>query len=120
MSPGISLIIPWYLTLRFMGLLGTHFAISISHVLITAPLLGWLLVSFFDKIPVALEEAAIIDGCSRYSALAAPGLFSSLLLAFTWSWNNFLFALIIGNTNFHFAFVNFLVVLMKIILTRAF
>ena len=73
MAPGISLIIPWYLTFRFMGLLGTHFAISISHVLITAPLLGWLLVSFFDKIPVALEEAAIIDGCSRYGALARAG-----------------------------------------------
>ena len=106
MAPGISLIIPWYLTFRYIGLLGTHFAISISHVLITAPMLGWLLVSFFDKIPVSLEEAAIIDGCSRYTALArivlplaGPGVFSSLLLAFTWSWNNFLFALIIGNTN---------------------
>ncbi len=108
MAPGISLIIPWYLTFRFVGVLGTHFAVSLSHVLITAPLLGWLMVSFFDKIPIELEEAAIIDGCSRYSALTrivlplvSPGLFSSMLLAFTWSWNNFLFALIIGSVRTH-------------------
>jgi multiple sugar transport system permease protein len=108
MAPGISLIIPWYLTFRFVGILGTHLAVSLSHVLITAPLLGWILVSFFDKIPVELEEAAIIDGCSRYSALTrivlplvSPGLFSSMLLAFTWSWNNFLFALVMGSVRTH-------------------
>src|SRR5690606_20260190 len=81
----------------------TLLGVIVSGVIVTVPLSLWLLRSFFAAIPYELEEAALIDGANYLGAftritlpLAAPGVFSTGLLAFIMSWNEFLFASVIG------------------------
>ena len=102
--PGVSLLIPWYFLFSQVQLVGTYTVLILTHIFVTMPLVVAIMASFFEGIPVELEEAAQIDGSSRIGAfvrivlpLSVPGIATATILAFIFSWNNFLFALVLSN-----------------------
>lgn len=102
MMPPIAVIIPMYLIFRELRMVNTYGAVILAHTVFNLPLVTWMMKSFFDDIPIEIEESARVDGCTvpqvfRIIALplAAPGLISSGIFAFIFSWNEFLFALIL-------------------------
>ncbi|HSD10230.1 MAG TPA: carbohydrate ABC transporter permease [Candidatus Binatia bacterium] len=102
MFPQVAIAGPVWRILRALGLLNTLPGLVLPHVSLTLPLAVWLTASFFKDLPPDLEEAARVDGCSRLSAfyrviapLAAPGLFTTAILVFIYSWNEFFFALLV-------------------------
>ena len=97
--PQIATVSPLYLMMRALGLRDTWTALVLAHTSFALPLVIWLLAGFVREIPPALEESAAVDGASRGQALRfillpllAPGVASAGLLAFLFSWNEFLFA----------------------------
>lgn len=101
--PPIVTIIPLFLMMRSVGLNGTLLSIILLHTFMNLPLAVWLLRGFYAEVPKELEEAAAIDGLSRLSTfvrivlpLAMPGVASTALLSFVFSWNEFLFANILS------------------------
>lgn len=102
--PGVSLLIPWYFLFSQVQLVGTYTALILTHIFVTMPLVVAIMAGFFEGLPEELEEAAQIDGSSRVGAfvrvvlpLALPGVATSAILSFIFSWNNFLFALVLSN-----------------------
>ena len=102
MFPQIAIAGPIWRVLRALGLLNTHAGLVIPYVSLTLPLAIWLLASFFRELPLELEEAARVDGCTRLGALvrvvapvAAPGVFTVAILVFVYAWNEFFFALLV-------------------------
>ncbi len=102
MIPYVSLLIPWFLMAQRANLVDTYPPMILTHLLFTIPYAAMILVGFFEDTPRALEEAAWIDGCSRVEAfvrialpLTLPGIVAAGIIAFTYSWNNFLFALVL-------------------------
>jgi ABC-type glycerol-3-phosphate transport system permease component len=100
MFPQISIVPPLYLVLRAAGLLNTYPGLVLPYLTFTMPLTIWLLVGFFRQLPADLEDAALIDGAGRLRTmweivlpLAWPGVATTAILAFLYSWNEFLFAL---------------------------
>lgn len=103
MAPGIGYLIPWFMLFSQVGLVDTHLALILTHLILTLPLTIWVMVPFFEDLPPGMEEAALIDGCSWYGVLwhialplTKPGMVAAAILSFIFSWNNFLFALILG------------------------
>jgi multiple sugar transport system permease protein len=100
MFPLVTLLVPIFETLRTLGLLNTWVALVIPYTVLNLPVCTLVLVSFFQSIPRDLENAAMIDGCTRIGALvrvvlplAAPGVFTAGILAFVNAWDEFLLAL---------------------------
>jgi len=98
--PTAAIIVPLFITLRWLGLVNTYWGLILVYMIITLPLSVWMLTSYFRAIPVELEEAAIIDGASRLGVLfrvtlplSLPGLVAVLVYAFVTTWNEFIFAL---------------------------
>lgn len=104
MAPGTLFLLPWYMAFRELGLIGSYWALILTHAVITMPITIWVLLPFFDNIPRSVLESAQVDGCSvprilwRIALpLVMPGLVVSAILAFVFSWNYFLFALVLAN-----------------------
>ncbi len=104
MAPGIAFLIPLFMLFLDLHLVGSYASLIVSHLIFTLPLSVWMLVGFIEALPVELEQAAQIDGCSILGVLArvvvpltAPGIAATAILAFIASWNNFLFALVLSN-----------------------
>lgn len=102
--PGISLLVPWYFVFYQLRLVGSYWALIISHMFLSVPLIIWLLVSFFDSLPRDLEEAAECDGATPIGAfwrialpLSAPGVATAAILALVFSWNNFMFSMVLSS-----------------------
>ena len=102
MFPGAVLMVPYFNLASKLGLYDTYLVLVIIDTAFSLPLVIWLLKSYFDSIPVAIEEAARIDGCSRLKVLllivmplARTGIIATGVLAFIRAWNEFLFALIL-------------------------
>ncbi len=100
MFPLVTLLVPIFETLRSLGLLNTYTALILPYTVLNLPVCTLVLVSFFQSIPRDLENAAMIDGCTRLGALwrvvlplAAPGVFTAGILAFVNAWDEFLLAL---------------------------
>lgn len=103
MLPPIILVLPLFGMFLLAGLMQSRMALVISHLTIALPFLSWMLVSFFEGDVARLEEAARVDGASRWQAfryiaipVAAPGILAAGLLGFILSWNEFLFALVLS------------------------
>jgi multiple sugar transport system permease protein len=101
----IAVAIPIYMTLQRLGLLDTKAALVLVHGAFTLPFTVWVLTLFFQTIPRELEEAAMLDGCDRFTALrrvvlplAVPGLAAVGGFSFLFSYNEFLFALLTTST----------------------
>ena len=102
-TPGLSYLIPLFLLFQWLGLLGTLWPQIIIHLVVTVPIVIWIMIGYFETTPLELEEAALIDGGSawtlfRYVALplARPGIVVGTILAFIFSWNNFVFGAVLA------------------------
>jgi multiple sugar transport system permease protein len=100
MFPLVTLLVPIFETMRAFGLLNTYVALVLPYTVLNLPVCTLVLVSFFQSIPKDLENAAMIDGCTRLGALwkvvvplAAPGVFTAGILAIVNAWDEFLLAL---------------------------
>lgn len=98
--PPIVLVIPYFLIWRILRLNDTYLAMILMYVTFCLPLLIWMIRSFFIDVPIEIEEAAMIDGCSRLQTLRLvlipairPGILAASTLAFIGLWNDFIFAL---------------------------
>ena len=105
MFPLVTLLVPIFETMRTLGLLNTYTALVLPYIVLNLPVCTLVLVSFFQSIPKDLENAAMIDGCTRLGALwrvviplAAPGVFTAGILAFVNAWDEFLLALSLNSS----------------------
>jgi multiple sugar transport system permease protein len=103
MTPFVSYLLPWYIIFRYLKLIDTYTALTLTHLIITLPMVAWLMVAFFESVPPELEDAAMIDGCSRLKTfliivlpLVRNGIATSAIMSFIFSWNQFLFSLILS------------------------
>ena len=103
MTPGLSYLIPLFLLFQWLGMLGTLTPIVITHLVITVPIVVWVMIGFFEGLPGEIEESALVDGATiwqafRYVALplARPGITVATILAFIFSWNNFIFGIVLA------------------------
>jgi len=102
MFPQIAIAGPVWRILNALGWLNTYQGIVAAYIPLSLPLAIWILTTFFKELPYEIEEAALVDGCTRLQALwkvvfplAAPGIFTASILVFIFSWNEFFFALIV-------------------------
>jgi multiple sugar transport system permease protein len=102
-TPGLSYLIPLFLMFQWLGMLGTLGPLIITHLVITVPIVVWVMIGYFEGLPVALEESALVDGATiwqafRYVAvpLARPGIMVATILSFIFSWNNFIFGVVLA------------------------
>ncbi len=102
MAPHLSYVVPFFILFQKLGWIDTFACMVASHLIITLPIVVWIMIGAFEDVPLELEEAARIDGCSRwrvFTRIALPlcrtALATATILAFIFSWNNFIFALIL-------------------------
>jgi multiple sugar transport system permease protein len=102
-TPGLSYLIPLFLLFQWLNMLGTFGPLIITHLVITVPIVVWVMIGYFEGLPVALEESALVDGATiwqafRYVAvpLARPGIMVATILSFIFSWNNFIFGVVLA------------------------
>ncbi len=102
-TPGLSYLIPLFLLFQWLELTGTLTPIIITHLVITVPIVVWIMIGFFEGLPAELEEAALVDGATIWQAfrhvalpLARPGITVALILSFIFSWNNFIFGIVLA------------------------
>jgi len=103
MTPALSYLIPWFILFQRFGLANTYQALILTHLIIGLPLIIWIMIGFFEDVHRDLEDAAVIDGCSRFGSflrvampLTRPGIAVAGILAFIFSWNNFIFAVVLA------------------------
>ncbi len=101
MLPEVLIVLPLYIYVVKLGMADTLISLIIANTAFTLPLALWFMRSYFNAIPVSLEESAMIDGCTRLGAmmrvtvpLALPGIVSVGVFSFNHAWNEFLFALV--------------------------
>ena len=106
MFPVVLLILPLFVLMRRLGLLDSHAALILANATVAIPFAVWMLTSYVAAIPKSLDEAAMIDGCSRLTALrrvilplAMPGIVSTGIYVFITAWNEYLYALTLGGRN---------------------
>jgi multiple sugar transport system permease protein len=102
-TPGLSYLIPLFLLFQWLGLLGTLVPQIIIHLVVTVPIVIWIMIGYFETTPIELEEAAVIDGATRWQVfrhvalpVARPGLAVAFILAVIFSWNNFVFGIVLA------------------------
>jgi len=103
MTPALSYLIPLFMVFQFLGLNNTLTALVITHLVITVPIIVYVMAGHFETLPRELEEAAQIDGASVWTIfrhvampLARPGIVVGTILAFIFSWNNFVFGAVLA------------------------
>jgi multiple sugar transport system permease protein len=106
MTPAIAVVLPFFLISRDLGLLDTHLILILAYTTFNFGFVVWLLRGFFAEVPPEIDEAALVDGCSRAGAfvrvvlpLAAPGIAAAAIICFIFAWNEFLFALVLTSLN---------------------
>jgi multiple sugar transport system permease protein len=104
--PPIVVAIPWYIMISRLGLIDTHLAVILAHAAFFLPYAVLVMRDSFRQLPIELEEAALVDGCSIWQTLvrivlpvSAPALAAIFILIFSFSWNEFLFAFILTSEN---------------------
>lgn len=101
--PGISLLVPWYFIFAQLGITGGYLPLVLSHMFVSLPLILYIMMSFFQQLPEELEESGQIDGLTAIGAflrislpLSIAGIATATILSFIFSWNNFMFALVLS------------------------
>lgn len=106
MLPPVGTMIPFFLLINSLGLLDTKTALILAYTALNIPFATWMLRGFFDEVPKELDEAAMVDGCTRnkmlwqiLTPLIAPGMAATCVFSFLLSWNDFALALILTSRN---------------------
>ncbi|MFB6290903.1 MAG: carbohydrate ABC transporter permease [Candidatus Bipolaricaulia bacterium] len=105
MFPPIAFVIPLFQIMLSLNLVNTIYALILAYIVLNLPLTIWIIMGFFQGIPVELEECAMIDGATRVQALVrvvvplvAPGVAAAAIFSLIYSWNEFIYALIFVQT----------------------
>jgi multiple sugar transport system permease protein len=103
--PGVSLLVPWYFIFSNLRMVGGYEVLILSHMFVALPLIVFIMISFFDSLPLELEEQGQVDGLTPIGAflrialpLSVPGIATAGILSFIFSWNNFMFALVLSGS----------------------
>ena len=106
MVPPMTLAFPFFLIYVRLGLIDTLIGITLVYLTFAIPMVIWMMKPFFEAVPLSIEEAAAIDGCSQFEVfryivlpLVSQGIIATAILTWTLSWNEFLFALILTRQN---------------------
>ncbi len=106
MFPAVVFLVPLFILMRLLGLVNTHGSLILTYLTFGLPLAIWLLKGFYDNIPYQLEQAARIDGASRFQAflliimpLSIPGIIATAIYSFIGAWNEYIFAYTFINRN---------------------
>lgn len=106
MFPGIIILLPYFMIMKSLGLLNTSIGLIIAYSVTALPLCVWMLKGFFDSIPMEIEEAAAIEGCTQFQIfrhiilpLSLPAVAVTALFSFLTAWNEFLLALVFNTSN---------------------
>ncbi len=104
--PAVTIVLPFYVMFRQLGLLDTYAALIIVDLAIVLPYAIWTIKGFIDAIPLETEEAAIVDGAGRFRVLwdivvpmARPGILTAAIFCFIITWNEFLFGYLLSRQN---------------------
>ena len=104
--PYVLVLIPFYVLMSNLNLVDTHVGLILTHTSLMLPFAPWMLTGYFNAIPMELDQAALIDGCSRFGVLfrilypvAIPGLVVAGFFAFVVSWGDYLFVSILSQSN---------------------
>jgi len=104
--PPIAIVLPIFLNYRALGLNDTHVGLILAYTVFTLPVSVWMMFAYFRGMPRSLEEAALVDGCTRWTAfwrvavpLAAPGVVAAAVFTFIACWTEFFFALVLTSRN---------------------
>jgi multiple sugar transport system permease protein len=99
MFPAVIFLVPLFILMRWLGLVNTHGSLVLTYLTFGLPLAIWLLKGFYDNIPVQLEQAARIDGATRFQAfilivmpLSVPGIIATAIYSFIGAWNEYIYA----------------------------
>lgn len=105
MVPGITFLVPLFIIFRRLELIDTYTSLILAHMLVGLPFIVWVMVPFFESIPRELTEAAVVDGASSVRAfvsvvlpLSGPGIVTASILSFVFSWNNFMFSIVLASS----------------------
>jgi multiple sugar transport system permease protein len=103
--PGVSLLVPWYYVFSNLKMVGGFEVLILSHMFVALPLIVYIMMSYFDSLPLELEESAQVDGLTPIGAfrritlpLSVAGMATAGILSFIFSWNNFMFALVLSGS----------------------
>lgn len=103
--PVITFLVPWYTLFSKLHMAGTYTSLILCHMIVALPLIVWIMIPHFEMLPAELEQSAWIDGASRGRAfiqimlpLSMPGITTCGIMAFIFSWNNFMFALVLADS----------------------
>ncbi len=106
MAPIPAVILPLYIMFARLGPLGNYGSLFFAYTTFNLPFALWMMMVFFDDVPVALEEAALIDGCNKFQAFlrislptARSGLVATAVLCLMFAWNDFLFASVFSSSH---------------------
>jgi multiple sugar transport system permease protein len=104
MVPGITFLVPLFIVFRALGLVDTYASLILAHMLVGLPFIVWVMVPFFESIPRELSESAVVDGASAVRTfvsvvlpLSGPGIVTAAILSFVFSWNNFMFSIVLAS-----------------------
>ena len=105
MMPPVAIVFPIFLLYVYLGWVDTFHGLIILYTAFSLPYVIWMMRGYIEDIPLELEESALVDGCSRWEVLwkvvlpmARSGLFATAVFTFIFSWNDFLFALVLTRT----------------------
>ena len=103
LMPGIAFLLPWYIIFSRLHLMDSYIALILSHLLITLPVVVWIMTTWFEGLPRELEESARVDGATHQRAffsiilpISGPGIVTAMTLSFIFSWNNFMFSQVLS------------------------
>jgi len=106
MFPAVIFLVPLFILMRWLGLVNTHGSLVLTYLTFGLPLAIWLLKGFYDNIPIQLEQAARIDGATRFQAflfvimpLSTPGIIATAIYSFIGAWNEYIYAYTFLNRN---------------------
>jgi multiple sugar transport system permease protein len=104
--PPVAIILPIFLIYRSLRLTDTHIGLILAYTVFTLPVSVWMMYAYFRQLPRSMEDAALVDGCSRWQAfwsvavpLAVPGIIAAAIFAFIACWTEFFFALVLTSRN---------------------
>ncbi len=103
MIPAITFLVPWYIIFSQLGIIDTYASMILAHMLVALPFIVWIMVPYFESIPKEIEESAFVDGSGKFRTflqivlpLCGPGIVTAAILSFVFSWNNFMFGIILS------------------------
>ena len=106
MLPPIAIVFPLFLAFAFVDILDTFPSIIVVYVAFNLPFVIWMMRGYIEDVPVAIEESALVDGCTRWQVLykiivpmSRAGIFATAVFTFLFTWNEFVFALVLTNNH---------------------